>query len=131
MLRKFNTLKTIFFKGSAGQDLERIIESLYQQQLNMNDVQTATEQHIEKLYQQAALAVQKIGVVRFNPFNDGGGNFSFSVALLNDHNTGVIITSMYGRQQNRIYTKRLEKGASESPLTEEEQQAVAQAIRHV
>jgi hypothetical protein len=65
--------------------------------------------------------------VRFNPFNDGGGNFSFSLALLDSHNTGIIITSMYGREQNRIYTKKIEDGKSDSPLNEEEKQAVEKA----
>jgi Protein of unknown function (DUF4446) len=62
--------------------------------------------------------------VRFNPFADGGGNFSFSLALLNDYNTGVIITSMHGRQQNRIYAKKIEKGKCDIQLTEEEQQSI-------
>ena len=71
--------------------------------------------------------MQKVGVVRFNPFDDGGGNFSFSLALLDGHDNGVIITSMYGRQQNRIYTKKISQGASETALTEEEQQAMQEA----
>jgi hypothetical protein len=71
--------------------------------------------------------VQKVGVVRYSPFNDGGGNYSFSLALLNAHDSGVVITNMYGRQQSRVYTKRLEKGKSELPLTEEEMRAVSLA----
>ena len=65
-----------------------------------------------------------VGLIRFNPFNDGGGNFSFALALLDAHNTGVIITSMYGREQNRVYTKKIVEGECENQLTDEEIQAI-------
>ena len=51
-------------------------------------------------------------------------NFSFSLVLLDAHNTGVVITSMYGREQNRIYTKKITNGKSDTALTDEEQQAI-------
>jgi hypothetical protein len=85
------------------------------------------EQALSLLQEHFGFALQKIGIVRFNPFGDDGGNFSFSVALLDGHNTGVVLTSMHGRQQNRIYSKRILNGVSEVVLTEEEKQAVADA----
>jgi hypothetical protein len=79
---------------------------------------------IKKLENNLGFAVQKMGLVRYSPFADGGGNYSFSLALLNQHDSGIIITNMYGRQQSRVYTKTIYQGKSETPLTEEEQQAV-------
>lgn len=126
-LLKLNRLKTLLLQGSQGTDLEEVLHYLHKQQQNFAQDQSAMAEHINKLYEQTALAVQKIGLVRFNPFEDGGGNFSFTVALLDGHDNGVVITSMYGRQQNRIYTKKISAGTSENPLTDEEQLAIKQA----
>lgn len=103
------------------------MHDLTQNQQDLAEEQATTAGQLAMLQEHSTFAIQKLGVVRFNPFNDGGGNFSFSLALLDAHNTGVIITSMYGRQQNRMYTKKITNGTSESPLTEEEEQAIAQA----
>lgn len=70
-------------------------------------------------------AIQKVGMVKFNSEVSDGGNFSFAVALLNHENTGIILSSLYGRQYNRIYVKKIQLGQSETPLTEEEKQALA------
>ena len=126
-IQKFNALKTTFFQGKTALDLESVIHTLTDQQKTLHEQQTEAAVHINKLYQQVAGAVQKVGVIRFNPFDDGGGNFSFSIALLDAHNTGVIITSMHGRQQNRIYSKKITEGASETELTQEEAQAITAA----
>jgi len=122
-----NKLKKIFFAGSKALSLESIIYSLKQELQNSREQEAALEQALTELKTRVTFAVQKVGLVRFNPFNDGGGNFSFSLALLDEHNTGIIITSMYGREQNRIYTKKVEKGKCEIKLTEEEEQAVEKA----
>ncbi len=122
--KRLNRLRKEFLTGKNGADLEAVIYGL-RQELNALGQQHLTLDHtLAVLQQEFNFAVQKIGLVRFNPFDDGGGNFSFSLALLNGHNTGVVITSMHGRQQNRIYTKRILSGTSETALTEEEQQAI-------
>ena len=67
----------------------------------------------------------KLGVVRFNPFKDVGGDQSFSVALLNGKNDGLTISSLFTREGARVYTKSIVGGLSEKyPLTEEEKEAI-------
>jgi hypothetical protein len=73
-------------------------------------------------------SITKIGITRFNPFKEIGGDQSFSIALLNDHDDGVVITSYYGREMNRVYAKQVEKGVSESSLAKEETEAIAKAM---
>ncbi len=73
------------------------------------------------------LAVQKVSMVRFNPFGDTGGNMSFVLALLDGQNNGILISSLHGREGTRIYAKALEKGISNVPLTEEEKSAISKA----
>lgn len=69
-------------------------------------------------------AVQHVGVQRYNPFEDTGGDQSFSVALMDDGDNGVVLTSIFSRAQCRVYAKPLDKGASSYPLSAEEEEAV-------
>ena len=71
---------------------------------------------------------KKIGVVRFNPFSETGGDQSFSVALLDGDNNGVVITSYYSRESNRIYAKPILAGSSNYSLSDEEKKAIKQAV---
>jgi hypothetical protein len=71
---------------------------------------------------------QKIGFVRFNPFGDAGGAISFVLALLDADGNGFVISSLHGRDGNRVYAKEVKKGESKSQLTEEEQEAIKQAV---
>ena len=74
-------------------------------------------------------AVTKVGIVRYNPFKDIGGDQSFSIALLDDSDSGIVVTSHYGRDANRVYAKPLEKGKSKYSLSQEEEQAIAEALK--
>ena len=126
-VRSLNKMKSEFFAGRKGADLEHIIEAIKAENESLRQDQSALGIALHELKTDQNFALQKFGVVRFNPFNDSGGNFSFCIALLNGHNTGLVITSMHGRQQNRVYTKKITEGRSEAELTEEEQKAIKQA----
>ncbi|HOK00733.1 MAG TPA: DUF4446 family protein [Candidatus Pacearchaeota archaeon] len=71
---------------------------------------------------------KKIGILRFNPFESIGSNQSFTIALLNEKNDGVVITSIYARDENRVYAKPIKDGKSEYTLSEEEKEAIEKAI---
>lgn len=71
--------------------------------------------------------LQKIAAIRFNPFNETGGNQSFSLAILDGNNCGIVISSLVSRNENRIYGKPIKNGASEFSLTDEEKEAIALA----
>lgn len=72
-------------------------------------------------------ATVRVGVVRYNPFPDMGGNMSFSVALLDARSNGVVITVLNDRQGSRVYGKPIEAGASPQKLSDEEQEAIGLA----
>ena len=74
-------------------------------------------------------AVQHVGLVRFDALPGDVGEQSFSVALLDDHATGFVLTSMYGRGAYRLYAKPVTDGTSELVLTDEELGAASQALR--
>lgn len=82
---------------------------------------------IKKIKEGDKLSVQKIGIIRFNPFSGVGGEQSFSLALLNGNNDGIVITSLYTRTESRVYGKPVKDGQSEYVLSEEEKQAIDKA----
>lgn len=78
-----------------------------------------------------SLASQKISIVRFNPFGDTGGDQSFSLAVLDAHDSGYVLTSIHGRQGTRVYVKPVDYGKSKYSLSSEEQLALSQAAKRV
>lgn len=73
------------------------------------------------------LHIQKIGIVRFNPFKEIGGDHSFSLALLDGKDTGVVLTGIHTRERTRIYTKQIKNGKCEFELSAEEKRALIKA----
>jgi len=71
--------------------------------------------------------VRKVGIIRFNPFKESGGDQSFSIALLDENDNGVVITSLYGRQDNKVFAKPVRNGKSKYLLSEEERRAIEEA----
>ena len=74
---------------------------------------------------------QKIGIVRYNAFKDVGSDLSFTLAILDDYNNGVVLNGIYARDSSNIYAKPIEKGQSKYILSEEEKEAVNKAINHI
>ena len=70
----------------------------------------------------------RVGLVRFNPFEDTGGNQSFALALLDGHGDGFVVSSLHSRTGTRLYAKAIAAGASETALSEEESGALRQAL---
>lgn len=87
------------------------------------------EKRIKMLEVDSLCCIQRVGLVRYNPIKGVGGNQSFSLAFLDKENSGFIITSLYLKQENRIYAKPIIQGKSDHSLSPEEQQAINKAIR--
>jgi hypothetical protein len=86
---------------------------------------SATDRRQETLIEGA---VRHVGVVRYDAFEDVGGRLSFSCALLDDHANGVVMTSINGRQDTRVYAKPIVDGRSRYNLSVEEEEAIRQAL---
>jgi hypothetical protein len=78
----------------------------------------------EELKEREKFNIQKVGVVRFNPFDDVGGNQSFSIALLDGKDDGIVITSLYLKEGNRVFAKPIRGGKSQFNLSKEEIEAI-------
>jgi len=73
-------------------------------------------------------SVQHVGLLRYDAFEDVGGRLSFSCALLDQHGNGVVLTSINGRQETRVYAKPVADGRSGYNLSTEEEEAIRQAL---
>jgi hypothetical protein len=110
-----DTLRGIL-EGQAGQiqRLERAVRVLH-----------GTDKRQEELLRGT---VRHVALVRYDAFEDVGGRLSFSCALLDDHGTGAVLTSINGRQETRVYAKPVTAGTSSYNLSTEEQEAIQQAL---
>ena len=123
-LSKIKRRTRSFFASSEAKDLEGII---YKQIKKTNKIDCAIKKIVEdnkKIKGNLSECVQKVGVVRFNPFGDVGGNQSFVIALLDNSLNGVIIQGLYSRDGVRVYSKEIKKGKSEYALGKEEEEAI-------
>lgn len=84
-------------------------------------------QEIENFKKENKFSIQKLGIVRFNPFSEVGSDQSFSIALLDGNDNGIVITSLYTREENRVYGKPIKAGLSEYSLSVEEKEAIDKA----
>ena len=97
-------------------------------------VQEATGQAVEldelvrELHWASRSYMQRVGFLRFNPFRDAGGDQSFALALTDLDGNGVVISSLHGRDGNRVYAKPLVGWNSEYPLTDEEKEVIRDAF---
>lgn len=73
-------------------------------------------------------SLQRVGLVRFNPFEDTGGNQSFALALLDANGDGLVVSSLHSRGGTRVYAKAVVAGKSEAALSDEETRAVREAL---
>ena len=85
-------------------------------------------QDLENLKKESKLHIQKVGIIRYNPFSNVGGDQSFSVALLSQENDGIVVTSLYAEGGSRVYGKSIEKGKSQYSLSKEEEKSIKKAM---
>lgn len=119
----------VFFSGKDAKDLENVLlEQLNETKELDSEIQELFEIS-NRLRELGVKSIHKTSVIRFNPFKEVGGNQSFSVALLDGKNSGVIISSLHTREGTRVYAKPVVSGQADGfPLTEEEKAAITQAI---
>lgn len=113
--------------SKTGENLEKIITAQTREIAKLKDDVKRLSVHTRTLETHAHAALQKIGVVRFNPFKDAGSNQSFTIALLNHRNDGIILSNLANHTSARFYTKPIVGGKSSHNLSTEEQTALKQA----
>jgi hypothetical protein len=114
--------------GTTKQGLKELLEEILTNQGNLYAQTSHLQQALNELAADGKLHIQKVGLVRFNPFSDTGGSQSFTLALLDGHDNGLVMTSLYARTGNRWYVKEVIAGkGKEYELSKEEQNAIHKA----
>ncbi|HSK53499.1 MAG TPA: DUF4446 family protein [Clostridia bacterium] len=115
-------------RGEEGKSLDEVLDAHL-------DKVFAMAREVDELTVRTAVAeanlrrsFQRVGLVRFNPFEDTGGNQSFALALLDANGDGLVMSSLHSRTGTRVYAKAVSGGKSETALSDEETQAVQQAM---
>lgn len=112
-----------FKKKKTPENLKEVLSILENLDLRIEKL----SEELENLKKETKFSIQKVGIVRFNPFLEIGGDQSFSIALLDGNNNGFVITNLYTREGNRTYAKPVKEGQSEYLLSKEEREAMARA----
>ena len=115
-------------RGERGHSLESILDA------HIDKVYAVVAELDELAARSAVLEAnakrtfQRVGLVRFNPFEDTGGNQSFALALLDADGDGFVVSSLHARTGTRVYAKALTGGRAESALSNEEAEALRRAL---
>ncbi len=116
------------FGGRGARDLEDVMRGLISEIEEMHKSRADIEKYLETVEKRLLHSIQYVGVVRFNPFHDAGGDQSFALAIMDEKKNGFVISSLYGRETSRMYGKPLLKGTSTYQLSKEEEAAIEAAI---
>lgn len=115
--------------GGAAKNQEQILKEMLERIARLEVVQEELKPRVALLEKISHLAVQKVAFRRFNPFENTGGDQSFTLVLLDRENNGVIVSSLYMREGVRVYGKEVGGGKAKQPLSEEEQLLLQEALR--
>lgn len=118
-------------KGTSGKNIEAILMDHIQNVENVQNELQAFYRKLDILENRINFCVQKVGIIRYNAFQDTGSDLSFSIALLNGSNDGIIITGIHGRAESMSYAKPIKDGKSNYSLSVEELQALNRAKENV
>lgn len=117
-----------FFQGPNNEDMEGLLRrSMEVAEKSVHHCDN-TDAQMMLLTEQMRAALQRFGLVRYDAFADVTGQQSFSIALLDGNDNGVIMTAIFGRTSSRTFGKLIVSGAPEQPLSDEEQEALLQAL---
>lgn len=117
-----------FMGDSDARSLEEKMDGYIQQFSDLIETNYQNKNRLDKLEGQMNLTFQKIGLVKYDAFNEMGGKLSFSLAMLDVKNNGFIINAMHTREGCYTYIKEIVEGNSIIVLSEEEQEALNRAM---
>lgn len=121
-----------FMNNTEGdKNIEQLLLEYIGEVRDVNDKYNMVISSINSIKDNMKFCVQKVGVVRYNPFEDVGGELCFALALLDKNNDGVVLNSIYSREGCYTYAKPLENGICEKyKLSSEEEEAIKKAINN-
>ena len=132
MISKLSSLnkkyKRFLEKLGNGKDIEEDLETYMYRVEKVEKQNNEIANYVKTLDEDLTRCIQKVGMVRYNAFKDTGSDLSFTLALLDEHNDGVVLNGIYSREMSNIYAKPVKNGTSTYTMSAEEKEAVQKAI---
>ena len=122
--RRIDTLT----RGKDTESMEDIMLNFFERIESLQDAEKRMDQDIKTIKENLKITFQKTGLVKYDAFREMSGALSYSLALLDQENNGVLISSMYSREGCYTYAKDIVNGESKINLSEEEAEALKQAV---
>ena len=132
MMAKLSSLnkkyKKFLEKLGNGNNIEEDLETYMYRVEKVEKQNAEIANYVKTLDEDLTRCIQKVGIVRYNAFKDTGSDLSFTLALLDEHNDGVVLNGIYSREMSNIYAKPVKNGESSYTMSEEEKLAVQKAM---
>lgn len=132
MISKLSSLnkkyKKFMEKLGNGKNIEEDLETYMYRVEKVEKQNMEITNYMRNIEKDLTKCIQKIGIVRYSAFKDTGSDLSFTLALLDEHNDGVVLNGIYSREMSNIYAKPVKAGKSTYTMSEEEKQAVQKAM---
>lgn len=126
MISHYNHLIDRSSKGNLQSVLEKLLE---EQKTNHKEI-IAIQEKIVEVQKTGIKYIQKVGILRYNPFEDTGGDQSFVLVILDGEDTGIVLTSLHSRGVSRWYAKNIRGGKGiDHELSKEEEKAIKNAVK--
>lgn len=125
---RLNKRLAAFMKGKNAQSLEKDIVGLYEDNKFLKNMVDSNKKDIYQLSRQLSKAYQKMGIVKYDAYQQMGGLLSFSICLLDEHDNGLILNSVHSTEGCYTYTKEIKHGECSLELSNEEKVALDQAM---
>ena len=126
--KKLSSKYAKFMSGKNAKSLEKDIMGLYEDNKLIKASMEKNRKDIENLYRKLGGTFQKMGIVKYDAFNQMGGQLSFSLALLDENDNGFIINSVHSAEGCYSYTKEIKNGLCDISLGDEEKKALDMAM---
>ena len=123
-IKKLKKKYNKFMQGKNAKSLEDEIVGLFEDNKFIKNSVEKNKKDIKTLYSKFESAFQKIGIIRYDAFNQMGGKLSFSLALLDEKNNGFILNSVHSAEGCYSYTKEIKEGKCKISLGQEEEKAL-------
>ena len=128
-LKKINKEYNKFMKKLGnGENIDEMLRRYINKVEEINSKNEEFEKQFQEIEKEIGLCIKKVGMVRYNAFQDTGSDLSFALALLDGNNSGVILNGIYSREMSNIYAKQVIEGESAHKLSEEEEEALNKAM---
>lgn len=121
--------KEFMKKLGNGKNIEEDLEAYMYRVNKVEEQNVDIIERCKSIEKQVMKSIQKVGIVRYNAYEDTGSNLSFALAMLDESNNGIVLNGIYSREMSNIYAKPIENGKSSYAISEEEQQAINKAIQ--